>query len=122
MAGLRPTRWISSRTRFNTACRIALASLKPEDREAIIARVEMGYSYEQLADALRKPSLEAAAIQQYTVEQRSGPATKLTFLAIGRSGRKDIADRHETMLWADPHKEPKPGRPRRRRRPRPQSR
>jgi RNA polymerase sigma factor (sigma-70 family) len=38
----------------------AMASLKPEEREAIIGRVEMGYSYEELADALGKPSAEAA--------------------------------------------------------------
>ena len=38
----------------------ALARLRPEDREAIIARVEMGYSYEELAAALGKPTPEAA--------------------------------------------------------------
>jgi len=38
----------------------ALTALRAEDREAIIGRVEMGYSYEQLADALGKPSAEAA--------------------------------------------------------------
>ena len=38
----------------------ALARLKPEEREAVIGRVEMGYSYEELADALGKPSAEAA--------------------------------------------------------------
>ena len=38
----------------------ALAKLRPEEREAIIGRVEMGYSYEELADALGKPSSEAA--------------------------------------------------------------
>lgn len=38
----------------------ALAKLRPEEREAIIGRVEMGYSYEELADALGKPSAEAA--------------------------------------------------------------
>lgn len=38
----------------------ALERLRPEDREAIIARVEMGYSYEHLAEALGKPSAEAA--------------------------------------------------------------
>lgn len=38
----------------------ALARLRPEEREAIIGRVEMGYSYEELADALGKPSSEAA--------------------------------------------------------------
>ena len=38
----------------------ALARLKPEEREAIIARVEMGYSYEELAEALGKPTSDAA--------------------------------------------------------------
>jgi RNA polymerase sigma factor (sigma-70 family) len=38
----------------------ALQRLKPEEREAIIARVEMGYTYEELADALGKPSPDAA--------------------------------------------------------------
>lgn len=38
----------------------ALAALRPEDREAIIARVEMGYSYEEMADLLGKPSTDAA--------------------------------------------------------------
>jgi RNA polymerase sigma-70 factor (ECF subfamily) len=38
----------------------ALMRLAPEEREAIIGRVEMGYSYEELADALEKPSAEAA--------------------------------------------------------------
>jgi RNA polymerase sigma-70 factor (ECF subfamily) len=38
----------------------ALGRLKPEEREAIIARVEIGYTYEELAEALGKPSAEAA--------------------------------------------------------------
>jgi RNA polymerase sigma-70 factor (ECF subfamily) len=38
----------------------ALARLKAEDREAIIARVEMGCSYDELAQALNKPSADAA--------------------------------------------------------------
>lgn len=38
----------------------ALARLRSEDREAIIARIELGLSYEQLAEALDKPSAEAA--------------------------------------------------------------
>jgi RNA polymerase sigma-70 factor (ECF subfamily) len=37
-----------------------LAALRPDEREAIIGRLEMGYSYEELADALGKPSAEAA--------------------------------------------------------------
>jgi RNA polymerase sigma factor (sigma-70 family) len=38
----------------------ALQRLKPEEREAIIARVEMGYSFEELAEALSKPTPDAA--------------------------------------------------------------
>jgi RNA polymerase sigma-70 factor (ECF subfamily) len=38
----------------------ALQRLTTEEREAIIARVEMGYSYEELAEALGKPTPDAA--------------------------------------------------------------
>jgi RNA polymerase sigma factor (sigma-70 family) len=38
----------------------ALARLKPMEREAIIGRVELGYSYEELALMLDKPTAEAA--------------------------------------------------------------
>ena len=38
----------------------ALEQLRPDDREAIIGRVELGYSYQELADALGKPSADAA--------------------------------------------------------------
>jgi RNA polymerase sigma-70 factor (ECF subfamily) len=38
----------------------ALAALKPEEREAVIGRVEMGYSYEELAELLGRPTPDAA--------------------------------------------------------------
>ena len=38
----------------------ALEKLKPEDREAVIARVEMDMSYDEIAEALGKPSRNAA--------------------------------------------------------------
>jgi RNA polymerase sigma-70 factor (ECF subfamily) len=38
----------------------ALERLRPEERDAIIARVELGYSYEELAEALGKPTPDAA--------------------------------------------------------------
>jgi RNA polymerase sigma-70 factor (ECF subfamily) len=38
----------------------ALASLHPGEREAIVGRVEMGYTYQELAEVLGKPSAEAA--------------------------------------------------------------
>jgi RNA polymerase sigma factor (sigma-70 family) len=47
----------------------ALAKLRPDDREAIIARVELSCTYEELATALGKPSADAArkAAQQALV-------------------------------------------------------
>jgi RNA polymerase sigma-70 factor, ECF subfamily len=38
----------------------ALARLRPDEQEAVIGRVEMGYSYEELAEALGKPTSDAA--------------------------------------------------------------
>ena len=38
----------------------ALTRLRTEEREAIIARVEMGLSYQEIAEALGKPTPEAA--------------------------------------------------------------
>jgi len=38
----------------------ALRRLKPEEREAIIARMEMDYSFEELAQVLGKPTADAA--------------------------------------------------------------
>ncbi len=38
----------------------ALAQLKPEDREAVVARLEMAGTYEELAEVLGKPSADAA--------------------------------------------------------------
>lgn len=38
----------------------ALQRLRPEEQNAVIGRVELGYTYEELAEALDKPSAEAA--------------------------------------------------------------
>ena len=40
----------------------ALAKLRPEDREAIVCRVELHYSYDELAVALDKPTANAARV------------------------------------------------------------
>lgn len=42
--------------------RAGLARLRPADRDAIVGRLELGYSYEQLALVLRKPTPEAARL------------------------------------------------------------
>lgn len=38
----------------------ALARLEPEEREAIVGRIELGCPYAELAEALGKPSADAA--------------------------------------------------------------
>lgn len=38
----------------------ALARLRPEEQETIIGRVELGYTYDELAEALGKPTPDAA--------------------------------------------------------------
>ena len=38
----------------------AMAALQPEEREAIIGRVELGLSYAELAAAMDRPSADAA--------------------------------------------------------------
>jgi RNA polymerase sigma-70 factor (ECF subfamily) len=38
----------------------ALATLRPEDREAVLAKIELGYTNEELAWLLGKPSANAA--------------------------------------------------------------
>ena len=40
----------------------ALGQLSPADREAIVGRIELGYSYEQLALVLKKPTPSAARV------------------------------------------------------------
>jgi RNA polymerase sigma-70 factor (ECF subfamily) len=40
----------------------ALRRLKAPDRHAVVGRVELGYSYEQLALVLKKPTAEAARV------------------------------------------------------------
>ena len=38
----------------------ALAEMRPVDREAIIARIELGFTYDEVADLLGKPTANAA--------------------------------------------------------------
>jgi RNA polymerase sigma-70 factor (ECF subfamily) len=47
----------------------ALMILKPEDRELVIAKLEMGYDYEEIAAAFGRPSVAAArkAVQRATI-------------------------------------------------------
>jgi len=59
----------------------AMERLRPEDREAIIARIEMGLEYSEVAEALGKPSVPAAhmavsrALVKLAKEMASGNRT-----------------------------------------------
>ena len=66
--------------------------LKPEQQNAVIGRVELGYTYEELAEALDKPSAEAArkaaqrALVRLAEEMERGQSDELRSLErIGRA-------------------------------------
>jgi hypothetical protein len=49
------------------------------------------------------------AVAEYLVARR--PQSMLpSFTGIGDSGRSDIAERHEALLWTEPHGGPPPAR------------
>jgi RNA polymerase sigma-70 factor (ECF subfamily) len=72
-AGISPLEYTIGREQAERYER-ALARLRPEDREAVVARIEMRLSYEEIADSLGKPSKNAArmsvirAIERLVVE------------------------------------------------------
>ena len=50
--------------------------LRPDERKAILGRFELGYSYEQLAEALGKPSPDAARVAVRRAVNRLAEAMK----------------------------------------------
>jgi RNA polymerase sigma-70 factor (ECF subfamily) len=54
----------------------ALAALRPIDREAIIGRIELGLSYDELAASLGKPSSQAARVAVHRAMLRLAEAMK----------------------------------------------
>ena len=60
-------------------------------------------------------ALVREAVAQYVAAARAQGSARLGFIAAGRSGRADIADRHEELLFdaeppAAPRRRPKPAR------------
>ena len=55
----------------------ALATLDPAEREIIVARFEMGYSYEQIAEILGKPSAAAARMNVNRIVARMQAVLKV---------------------------------------------
>ena len=50
-------------------------------------------------------ALVRESLARYVTEQKRGQTFALRFLGQGHSGRKDVAERHEDLLWHDlgPH-------------------
>jgi hypothetical protein len=48
------------------------------------------------------------ALAEYLVAHRPRPVLP-SFVGAGRSGRSDIAERHEDLLWTEPHGAPPAG-------------
>ncbi len=46
-----------------------------------------------MAEAVRE------AIENYIMKKRAGKKKKLSFVAIGDSGKKNISEIHEELLW-----------------------
>ena len=57
-------------------------------------------------------ALVREGIAQYVAVARARGTSRLRFIAAGRSGRSDVADRHEELLFAAPAPAP-PARPKR---------
>jgi RNA polymerase sigma-70 factor (ECF subfamily) len=62
----------------------ALERLRPEDREAIVARIELGLSHQEVAEALGKPSANAARMAVERAVSRL-----LKEMGQGRNARPD---------------------------------
>jgi RNA polymerase sigma-70 factor (ECF subfamily) len=58
----------------------ALASLRPEEREAIVARIELGYTHEEIAGLLSKPTANAARM-----------AVERAIVRLAKAMREDVA-------------------------------
>ncbi len=71
--------------------------------------VEESVDHELHALARRKgvpvSALVRESLARYVSEQKRGQRFALRFLGQGHSGRKDVAERHEELLWRhlDPH-------------------
>jgi post-segregation antitoxin (ccd killing protein) len=71
--------------------------------------VEESVDQELRALARRKgvpvSALVRESLSRYVTEQKRGQKFALRFLGEGHSGRSDVAERHEELLWRDvvPH-------------------
>ena len=67
----------------------ALAGLKDGDRNAIIARIEMGRGYDEIARALGKPSADAARVAVHRALVRLAASMERAARAPGLKDRRE---------------------------------
>jgi hypothetical protein len=58
-----------------------------------------------IAERERRPvsGLVREALGSYVVRKKK-KCSQLSFVGVGRSGRRDTAEMHEELLWHDPHR------------------
>jgi len=91
-------------------------------RTTIFLDEALEYDLKALARRRGQPVafLVREALAEYVGEAKEAGAGTLSFVAAGASGRDDVAERHEELLWQEArlHEEPQgppPARPRRQR-------
>jgi predicted transcriptional regulator len=76
-------------------------------RTTVFLEEELQRELKIVAEYKRLPAASVLrdALDQYLRAERKKRDRKLRFLAVGRSGTKTTADRHEELLWKDlePH-------------------
>jgi len=72
-------------------------------RTTVFLEEDLQRELRALAKRQARPAaaLVREAIGQYVVSQKRVKATALSFVGIGRSGRSDVAERHEDFLFTD---------------------
>jgi predicted transcriptional regulator len=75
-------------------------------RTTIFLDEQLERELKALASRAGRPmaSLVREALADYVVSARETPPKALGFVAAGRSGRRDTAERHEELLWKSPTK------------------
>jgi predicted transcriptional regulator len=79
-------------------------------RTTVFLEEELQRELKIVAEYKRLPAASVLrdALDQYLRAERKKRGRKLRFVAVGRSGTKTTADRHEELLWKDlePHGDP----------------
>ncbi len=57
-------------------------------------------------DGVPVAALVREAVTRLVESRKLGSSRRLSFTGVGDSGRIDVADRHEGLLWRDPHAGP----------------